>query len=165
MKYTLQGMKPNNAVLCQITFTNKSITNKKSHHSNIEREALGTLHGLKKFHHCCFAHKASVITDHKSLIAIFNKDVVSLIIQTPMSTSMHPSVQRKILYKHWPHSLWIGYPDTTMKQTDEEIPGMCITINTIKPYTDIPYCMTAEEIRRATQPGRTSTPWLAIDKS
>ena len=37
-----------------------------------------------------------------------------------------------------------------MKQIDEEIPDMHITINTIESCTDIPDCLTAEEIREAT---------------
>ena len=40
-------------------------------YSNIERGALGILHGLKKFHHYCFAREVLVITDHKQLVAIF----------------------------------------------------------------------------------------------
>ena len=53
-------------------------------------------------------------------------------------------------YTYWSHnySLQIGFPDTTMKQTDEEIPGTHITINAIESCTDIPDCKTAEEIRK-----------------
>ena len=47
-------------------------------YSNIEREALGILHGLKKFHHYCFMRKFHVITDHKPLVSIFKKDVAVL---------------------------------------------------------------------------------------
>ena len=39
--------------------------------SNIERQTLGILHRLVKFHHSCFATEESIITDHKLLVTIF----------------------------------------------------------------------------------------------
>ena len=44
----------------------------------MEREALGILHGLEKFHHYCFGREVDVITDHKLLVSIFKKDVATL---------------------------------------------------------------------------------------
>ena len=41
-----------------------------------------------------------------------------------------------------------GYPDT-IKNTDKEILGTCITINATKSCVDLPDCMTAGEIRVA----------------
>ena len=58
-----------------IAFANKSLMGAKHRYSNIEREALGILHGLKKFHHCCFVREVYVITNHKPLASIFKKDV------------------------------------------------------------------------------------------
>ena len=46
--------------------------------SNIEREALGILHSLKKFHHYCLTREGRLITDHKPLVTILTKDVVTL---------------------------------------------------------------------------------------
>ena len=40
---------PNNTILCPITFASKSLTGAKCRYSNIERETLGILHGLKNF--------------------------------------------------------------------------------------------------------------------
>ena len=59
---------PANAVLQPTTFVSK----------NKEREALGMLYDLEKFHHYCFAHDISRIRDHKPLVAIFKKDIASL---------------------------------------------------------------------------------------
>ena len=56
-----------------ITFASKSLTDTEHRHSNIERETLGILHGLKTFHHYCFAREVHVITDHKPLIAILKE--------------------------------------------------------------------------------------------
>ena len=54
---------PDNTILRPITFASKSLTNAEQRYSNIEREALGILHGLKKSHHYCFAREGSIITD------------------------------------------------------------------------------------------------------
>ena len=68
---------PDNTIFCPITFTSKSLTSAEHRYSNIEREALGILHGLKKFHYC-FARDVNITTDHKPLVAIFQKDVTTL---------------------------------------------------------------------------------------
>ena len=65
-------------ILRPITFASKSLTSAEGRYSNIEREALGILHGLKKIHHYCFAREVSITTDHKPLVSIFKKDVVTL---------------------------------------------------------------------------------------
>ena len=43
-----------NSLLRPITFGSKSLSNTEKRYSNIEREALDILHGLKKFHHYYF---------------------------------------------------------------------------------------------------------------
>ena len=37
---------PENSVVCPTAFTSKGLTSAETHYGNIEREALGTLHGL-----------------------------------------------------------------------------------------------------------------------
>ena len=61
-----------------IAFASKSLTSTEHRYSNLEREALGILHHLEKFHHYCFTRDVTVITDHKPLVAIFKNDVVML---------------------------------------------------------------------------------------
>ena len=73
-----KDMVPHNTILCPIAFASKSLTGADCRYSNIEREALGILHGLEKFHHYCFAREVHVITNHKLLVAIFQKDVAML---------------------------------------------------------------------------------------
>ena len=36
------------------------------------------MHGLKKFHHYCFTREVHIITDHKPLVAIFQKHMAML---------------------------------------------------------------------------------------
>ena len=69
---------PDNTILHPIAFASKSLTVAESRYSNIEWDALGILHGLKKFYHYCFAMEVLIITDHKLLVAIFKKDVATL---------------------------------------------------------------------------------------
>ena len=69
---------PDNTILRPITFASKSPTSAKQIYSKIEREALGILHGLEKFHHYCFAREVSIITSHKCLVAILKKDVATM---------------------------------------------------------------------------------------
>ena len=61
---------PDNTNMCAIAFASKSLMGAEHRYSNIEREALGIIHGLKKFHHYCFAREVLIITDHKPLVAI-----------------------------------------------------------------------------------------------
>ena len=72
---------PDNTILHPIAFASKSLTGAECRYSNINREALGILHGLKKFHHYYFAREVLIITDHKTLVAIFKKAMLSQHIQ------------------------------------------------------------------------------------
>ena len=69
---------PDNSILRPIAFASKSLTSSERSYSNTEREALGILHDLEKFHHYCFAREVSIITDHKPIVAVFKKDVATL---------------------------------------------------------------------------------------
>ena len=40
-----------------------------THYANIERELLGVVGGLEKFHYFTFGHPVQVLTDHKPLIS------------------------------------------------------------------------------------------------
>ena len=57
-----KDMVPDNTILHPITFTSKILTDTECRYSNIERDVLGILHGLKKFHHYCFVREVYVIT-------------------------------------------------------------------------------------------------------
>ena len=66
---------PDNSLLMPIAFSSKSLTGAEKRYSSIEREVLGMLYHLEKFHHCCFVRKVGII---KPLIAIFKKYVATL---------------------------------------------------------------------------------------
>ena len=61
-----------------MAFASKSLSAAEKGYSNIEREELGILYGLETSYHYCFAREVSTVTDHKPLVAIFKKDVVTL---------------------------------------------------------------------------------------
>ena len=69
---------PDNTILCPIAFASKSLMGIECKCSNIERDVLGLLHGLEKFHQYCFTREVHVITDNKLLVSIFKKDVAML---------------------------------------------------------------------------------------
>ena len=56
---------PDNTTLHPTVFASKSLTSAEHRYINIEREALGILHGLKKFHHYCFSREVLIITKDK----------------------------------------------------------------------------------------------------
>ena len=68
---------PDNAMLWPITFAGRNLSSTEQQYSYTEREALRILHGLKKFHHYCFVCEVHVITEHKPLVAIMEKDVTT----------------------------------------------------------------------------------------
>ena len=69
---------PDSTMLWPTVLASKSLSSMEQHYSNIEKEALRILHGLKKFHHYCFACEVHVIRDHKPLVVIMGNDVARL---------------------------------------------------------------------------------------
>jgi len=56
-----------------IEYASKTLSDTESRYSNIEREMLGVLFGLERFHYYAYGRPVSVETDHKPLEAIFKK--------------------------------------------------------------------------------------------
>ena len=104
-----KDMVSDNTIPYPIAFANKNLTGAEHMYSNIERQVLGILHGLKKFHHFCFAWEVHVITDHKPLVAIFKIDVATLsqCIQCILLKIYQHMVQ--ILYKPGPEIFTVNW--------------------------------------------------------
>ena len=92
---------PDNTVLCPIAFASKSLTGTEHRHSNLEREALGILHGLETFHHYCFAREVHIITDHKPLVAILKKRCGNAITMHKMYSIKNSSIQGPNSLQTW----------------------------------------------------------------
>ena len=139
-----EDVAPDNTTLHPIAFASKSLTGAEHRYSNIEREALGILHGLKKFHHYCFAKEVLIITNHKPLVAIFKKDVATLsqCIQCILLEIYQYRVQ--IIYKPGPEIFiadWLSQHNHE-EGKDKPIKDMDIRIDAIQSVTDIPECVT-----------------------
>ena len=69
------------AVLLQdgkpVCYASKALTETEQRYSNIEREALGVVWGLERFHYFIYGKSCTIHTDHKPLEAIFKKKLSS----------------------------------------------------------------------------------------
>ena len=122
----------------------------KQRYSNIECEVLGILHGLEKFHHYCFGREVLVITDHKTLVSMFKKDVATLLqcIQCILLKIHQYRVQ--IIYKPGPEIFiadWLSRHNHT-EGKDKPIKGMDIWVDAIQTATDMPECISMAEIQQ-----------------
>ena len=70
---------PNNTILCPFMFANKSLTCAEHKYSNIEREGPRHPAWAQKISSLLFCQGVHIITDHKPLVAIFKKDVATLL--------------------------------------------------------------------------------------
>ena len=66
-----------NSIIRPIAFMSRSLSSAEKN-SNIERETLGILCRLKKFHHYLFSRDVTIITDYKMLVLIFKMDQATL---------------------------------------------------------------------------------------
>ena len=147
----LEGMTPDNTILCPITFASKSLPGMEWRYSNIECEALGILHGLEKFHHYCFSREILIITDHKPLVSMFKKDVVALSqhIQCLLLKIYQYRVQ--IIYKPGPKIFiadWLSRHNH-VEGKNKPIKDMDVRMDAIQSTTDMPECISMAEIQQA----------------
>ena len=144
-------MAPDNTILCPIIFASKSLMGMECRYSNIECEALGILHGLEKFHHYCCGREVLMITDHKLLVSMFKKDVMTLsqCIQCILLKIHQYRVQ--IIYKPGPEIFtadWLSRHNH-MEGKDKPIKGMDIQVDTIQAIMEMPECISVVEIQQA----------------
>ena len=68
-----------------MAFTSRSLISMGTIYNNIEKEAVGILHGLEKFQLYWYIHKVNIITDDKPLLAVVFLALVKI---TPADTNM-----------------------------------------------------------------------------
>ena len=115
-------------------------------------EALGILHGVEKFHHHCIAKEVYIITDHKPLVAMVNKDVATLSqwLQCIMLCIHQYSVY--ILYRPGPELYiadWLSNKNHA-ENRDQKIMGMHVNMNALSTAAGIPICTSMQDIKAAT---------------
>ena len=96
-----RGKATGNSILRAIVFASKSLSGTEKRYSNIEREALGIVHRLEKFHQYCFVREVSIITDHKLLVEIFVKDVARLITEDTMNSTQNTTIYSQNHMQTW----------------------------------------------------------------
>ena len=73
----LQSERNDRNSLYPIAYSNKTLTDAETRYANIECRLLVVVNGLEKFNYFTFGRPVTVLTDHKPLIAISKKSLVS----------------------------------------------------------------------------------------
>ena len=73
----LQSEQNDRSSLYPIAYGSTTLTSAETRYANIEHELLGVVGGLEKFNYFTFGRPVTVLTDHKPLIAISKKSLVS----------------------------------------------------------------------------------------
>ena len=148
----LKDIALDNTFLRSIPFASKSLTSAECRYSNIEREALGMLHALEKFHNYCFSMEVIIITDHKPHIGIFKKDVTTLSESIQCILLRIHKYRVTILYKPGPEIFiadWLSRQNHK-ENKDAAIHGMDIRVDAIQASMNVPECMLVQQIQQAT---------------
>ena len=130
----------------------QSISSAEWHYSNIECGAQGILHRLERFHHDCFVREVCVITDHKLLVAILNKDVAIVSPQLQCIVVCIHHYRVCIICKPG-QGLYIADLLSRNNHTgnkDQEITVMDKNVNAISITANMPVCPSIEDIKMAT---------------
>ena len=93
----------NGKVVC---YASRSLTKTKQNYQNLEREALGTIWGMEKFHYFLYGKEFTLETDQKPLVSIYKKHMVDI----------SPRVQRLIV-RSFPYQ-----PFTAVYKKGRDIP-------------------------------------------
>ena len=73
----MQSKENERSSLYPIAYGSKTLTSAETRYANIERELLGVMGALEKFHYFTFGHPVVILTDHKPLIAISKKALIN----------------------------------------------------------------------------------------
>ena len=93
----------NGKVVC---YASRSLTKTEQNYQNLEREALGTIWGMEKFHYFLYGKEFTLETDQKPLVSIYKKHMVDI----------SPRVQRLIV-RSFPYQ-----PFTVVYKKGRDIP-------------------------------------------
>ena len=101
--FTTSTIKPNGKVVC---YASRALTKTEQNYQNLEREALGTIWGMEKFHYFLYGKEFTLETDQKPLVSIYKKHMVDI----------SPRVQRLIV-RSFPYQ-----PFTVVYKKGRDIP-------------------------------------------
>ena len=99
-----------------VAYASRGLTEAEKHYAQIEKETLGLLFGCERFHEYIYGAKITLETDHKPLIAIFNKNLNDTPprIQKLQSNLVNPTINKPT----FPHS------DSKLCKTDVQSVNM-----------------------------------------
>ena len=63
--------------LLPVAYASKTLTDAETRYANIERELLGVVVRVEKFHTFCYGRSTYILSDHKPLSSIVHKDLVN----------------------------------------------------------------------------------------
>ena len=75
---------PKGKIIC---YASRALTKTEQNYQNLEREALGTIWGMEKFHYFLYGKEFTLETDQKPLVSIYKKHMIDI----------SPRVQRLIV--------------------------------------------------------------------
>ncbi len=70
-----------------ISFASRTLTKAEQNYSQLDREGLSVMYGLRKFHKYVYGRHFQIVTDHKPLVSLFNE-------HNPVPQMTSPRVQR-----------------------------------------------------------------------
>ena len=117
-----------------VSYASKSLTDTESRYSNIEREMLGVVFALTRFHQYTYGRAVTVVTDHKPLESLNKRNINDCPARLQRMLLRLQCYTFTIVYR--PGSK-IPVPDCLSRlihnRQDPEIPGMHIQVNDVTP--------------------------------
>ena len=83
-----------------VCYASRALTKTEQNYQNLEREALGTIWGMKKFHYFLYGKEFTLETDQKPLVSIYKKHMINISprVERQMVRSF-PYLPFKLVYK------------------------------------------------------------------
>ena len=83
-----------------VCYASRALTKTEQNYQNLEREALGTIWGMEKFHYFQYSKEFTLETDQKPLVSIYKKHMVDIIPRVQrLIVRSFPYLPLKVVYK------------------------------------------------------------------
>ena len=85
-----------------VCYASKALTKTEQNYQNLEREALGTIWGMEKFHYFLYGKEFTLETNQKPLVNIYKRHMIDISpwVQRLIIRSF-PYLPFKVVYKNW----------------------------------------------------------------
>ena len=83
-------------------YASRALTKIEQNYQNLEREALGTIWGMEKFHYFLYGKEFILETDQKPLVSISKKHMIDISPRVQrLTVRSFPYLPFKVVYKKW----------------------------------------------------------------